>query len=382
MPEKSPLLGLDTPSLILDRSLMEKNIRRMSRQISALGGTLRPHVKTHKSIEVAKRVEAAGPVEGITVSTLCEAEHFFAHGFTDILYAVGMTASKTARAAGLAQSGCRLSIIVDSAAAAVDIVGQLEVLGTPLPVLIELDVDGHRSGVTPDSMELLDIAAILNDGKNTTLGGVMVHAGGSYDCSSTDALSRMAEEECDGARRAAEKLRSSGLPCETVSVGSSPTAFSYSDLSGITEVRAGVYPFFDLVQAGIGICERRDIALSVLATVIGLQEEKGWAIVDAGWMALSRDRGTASQAVDFGYGLVVDLDGNEIGDFVIGETNQEHGIVMARRAADGPIRPPLAIGDKVRILPNHACSTASQFDHYNVLDGQDVEAVWARINGW
>lgn len=382
MQSRSVLTDLETPSLVIDRPVMEQNIQRMSRHIEKLGGTLRPHVKTHKSIEVAKLVEAAGPVQGITVSTLREAEHFFAHGFTDILYAVGISAPKASRAARLAQSGCSLSLIVDSVAAARAMVGQLEGMSHPMRILIELDVDGHRSGVTPDSPVLLEIAELLNYGEPTVLGGVMVHAGGSYDCNDPAALSRRAQEECDGARHAADRLRAAGMPCGIVSVGSSPTAFSYTDLSGITEVRAGVYTFFDLVQAGIGICERSDIALSVLSTVIGLQEEKGWAIVDAGWMALSRDRGTANQDIDFGYGLVVDLDGRDIGDFIIGGTNQEHGIVMARQLTDDIIRPPLVIGDKVRILPNHACSTASQFDHYNVVSGRDCLDVWTRINGW
>lgn len=376
------LAEIETPSLVLDRTVLDKNIRRMSDHIAMLGGTLRPHVKTHKSIEVANLVDAAGPAQGITVSTLREAEYFFAHGFTDILYAVGITAAKAPRAARLAERGCVLSVIVDSAVAALGMIEQLDKLDVPLRFLIELDVDGHRSGVTPESPELIEIARILANGKYTDPAGVMVHAGGSYDCENADHLSHMAQLECDGARRAADRLRTVGISCDIVSVGSSPTAFSYTDLSGITEVRAGVYTFFDLVQAGIGICDRADIALSVLGTVIGLQQEKGWAIVDTGWMALSRDRGTANQAVDLGYGLVLDVEGREVGDFIVGDANQEHGIVMGLDAASNQFCPPLTIGDKVRILPNHACSTASQFDRYNVVGGQEGTEVWARVNGW
>ena len=129
------------------------------------------------------------------------------------------------------------------------------------------------------------------------------------------------------------------------------------DLDGVTEVRAGVFMFFDLVMAGIGVCRIDDIALSVLATVIGHQQDKGWTIVDAGWMAMSRDRGTARLAVDQGYGLVCDLAGEPIPDLIMIDANQEHGILAARPGAQ-PSPPKLPVGARLRILPNHACATA------------------------
>jgi D-serine deaminase-like pyridoxal phosphate-dependent protein len=168
-----------------------------------------------------------------------------------------------------------------------------------------------------------------------------------------------------------------------ISVGSTPTAHHATDLSGVTEVRAGVFVFFDLVMAGIGICSVDDIALSVLATVIGHQRDKGWILVDAGWMAMSRDRGTAKQDVDQGYGLVCDRDGRPYGDLILVDANQEHGIIALRPGASGAL-PDLAVGDRVRILPNHACATGAQHDRYHVVrDGSDmVEAVWPRFGGW
>jgi D-serine deaminase-like pyridoxal phosphate-dependent protein len=168
-----------------------------------------------------------------------------------------------------------------------------------------------------------------------------------------------------------------------ISVGSTPTAHHATDLSGVTEVRAGVFVFFDLVMAGIGICSVDDIALSVLATVIGHQRDKGWILVDAGWMAMSRDRGTAKQDVDQGYGLVCDRDGRPYGDLILVDANQEYGIIALRPGASGAL-PDLAVGDRVRILPNHACATGAQHDRYHVVrDGSDmVEAVWPRFGGW
>jgi D-serine deaminase-like pyridoxal phosphate-dependent protein len=170
-----------------------------------------------------------------------------------------------------------------------------------------------------------------------------------------------------------------------VSVGSTPTAFSARDLTGVTEVRAGVFSTFDLFQHGVGVCALDDIALSVLATVIGHQRAKGWTICDAGWMAMSRDRGTAGQAIDQGYGLVCDLAGAPIPGLILAKTNQEHGVIAPRPGAVGPA-PDFAIGDRVRILPNHACATAAQYDRYHVVDSDlsptDIQAEWTRVNGW
>jgi len=138
----------------------------------------------------------------------------------------------------------------------------------------------------------------------------------------------------------------------------------------------------DLVPAGLRKIGVHDIALSVLATVIGHQPDKGWIITDAGWMAMSRDRGTSAHAVDQGYGLVCAEDGTPFGDLIVTDANQEHGVAALRPgSSDKP--PELKVGDLVRILPNHACATAAQHDRYHVVgDGGRVEAVWPRFNGW
>lgn len=205
----------------------------------------------------------------------------------------------------------------------------------------------------------------------------------SYGVVGAEALAAFAERERLAAVTAAEALRAAGLPCPTVSVGSTPTAHFARDLSGVTEVRAGVYVFFDLVMAGIGVCSLDDIALSVLTTVIGHQKERGWIIVDAGWMALSRDRGTASQAVDQAYGVVCDIHGGVIDDLIVKSANQEHGILALRPGSSARL-PDLPLGTQLRILPNHACATGAQFVSYTVLpaDGSTTLAQWPRFSGW
>jgi D-serine deaminase-like pyridoxal phosphate-dependent protein len=168
-----------------------------------------------------------------------------------------------------------------------------------------------------------------------------------------------------------------------VSVGSTPTAHFARDLTGVTELRAGVYLFFDLVMAGIGVCAPEDIALSVVGTIIGHRPEKGWILVDAGWMAMSRDRGTADQPTDQGYGLVAAQDGTVLDDLIMIGANQEHGI-LAMRPGSRRALPELPVGALVRILPNHACATAAQYDAYHVIEnGSDVvSGLWPRMRGW
>ena len=215
------------------------------------------------------------------------------------------------------------------------------------------------------------------------MAGVLTHAGGSYDCRGAVELQQMAQRERDAAVQAAERLRAANLPCPVVSVGSTPTATFATDLSGITEVRAGVFLFQDLVMAGLGVCQADDIAVSVLTSVIGHQPQKNWILIDAGWMALSRDRGTAAQEVDQGYGLVCAADGTLYPDLIVGGTNQEHGIIRQR---DGGtvVLDQFPVGTQLRILPNHACATSAMFDHYTVLPESDSEQSmsWNRVNGW
>jgi D-serine deaminase-like pyridoxal phosphate-dependent protein len=253
--------------------------------------------------------------------------------------------------------------------------------GDAIPVLIEIDSDGHRSGVQVGQASLLvEIGRTLQAG-GATLKGVMTHAGGSYDLSGQAALEAAAERERAAAVACAQTLRKAGLPCPVVSVGSSPTSHFTRNLDGVTEVRAGVFVFFDLFMAGLGVCQIEDIALSVLASVIGHQREKGWILVDAGWMAMSRDRGTAGQSLDQGYGVVCDLEGDPYPDLLMIGVSQEHGILGVRPGSRAPL-PGLGIGDLVRILPNHACATATQFDEYQVIEDGRVRERWTRFRGW
>ena len=372
------ILDLPTPALILDRRKLEANAERMRSRVRDLGVMLRPHVKTSKSIEVLK-VLAGGTDVPITVSTLAEARYFFGQGVRDILYAVGIAPVKLPQVAELLRSGCRLRVILDSIEAADAVQGFGSSEGMTIEALIEVDTDGHRAGVAPEDGLLIEIAGRLADGPGARLAGVMTHAGGSYSARTLGEFEAIAERERAGAVRAAEQLRAAGFPVETVSVGSTPTVHYAPSLEGVTEARVGVYAFGDLVQAGLGTCAIEDIAISVLASVIGHNRQHGRVLVDAGFLALSRDRGTSDFPVDWGYGAVCDATtGKPIDGLRVESTNQEHGIITGDIDWDR-----FPIGGRVRILPNHACATAAAYDRYFVIDGDaSVTDVWGRINGW
>jgi D-serine deaminase-like pyridoxal phosphate-dependent protein len=346
--------------------------------VDSLGVTLRPHVKTVKSIDVL-RILAGGREVPITVSTLAEARYFFERGVRDILYAVGIAPVKLPQVAGLVRAGCSLRIILDSLEAAEAVAAFSASEGVAIEALIEVDTDGCRAGVDPDNELLLEIAQRLSDCAN--LAGVMTHAGGSYSARTLGEFEAIAEREREGATAAAERLRAAGHTVPIVSVGSTPTVHYARNLDGVTEARVGVYAFGDLVQAELGTCAVEDIAISVLASVIGHNRDHGRVLIDAGFLALSRDRGTSDFPVDWGYGGVCDVTGALIEGVRVDSTNQEHGIVTATSGELDWSRFP--IGGRVRILPNHACATAAAYDRYFVTDGGcGIAEVWERVNGW
>lgn len=375
------LAALATPALLLDRDRLDRNLARLSSRMAARGVVLRPHMKTGKSIDVARRVYRSVPGP-ITVSTLAEAEYFAQHGFRDMTYAVGLAPHTSDRAMRLQKAGIDIKVLLDSPEQAAMLGAAGRAAGVTPSALVEIDCDGHRGGLTATDPKLVVVAAAMAEA-GVKIAGVLTHAGESYGLSTPAALVAAAESERAVAVAAAMTLRAAGHECRVVSVGSTPTAHFADDLTGVTEMRAGVYMFFDLVMHGVGVCTTDDIAISVLATVIGKKPEKGWILVDAGWMALSRDRGTAAQPADQGYGLVCDVAGKVFPDLIVSQASQEHGI-LAVRPGSAHALPDLPIGAKVRILPNHACATASQHELYNVVsaDSEAIEARWPRMRGW
>ncbi len=354
----------------------------MSERARRAGVDLRPHLKTAKSAKVAE-FATEGHSGGITVSTLAEAEYFFAHGIVDITYAVCMVPDKLERAARLVALGARLTLLTDDAEVARTLADRAAALGVRCNVLIEIDSGEHRTGVAWDSEHLLAIARALNESRHLKLAGVLTHAGQSYACESVAEIAAVAEVERRAVVDAAARLRGAGFSCDTVSAGSTPTAVHAGSFAGLTEIRPGVYTFFDLAQAARRCCSPDDIAVSVLATVISHHPDHRRVIIDAGGLAMSKDTSAATLLSDTGYGWICDLGTcQRISDLHIIAADQEHGFVTGR---DIPYAQ-LPIGSRVRVLPNHACMTAAAYSRYAVIDSaedpSEVIEWWDRVNGW
>lgn len=371
------LSELDTPFLQLDKRKFLANVHSLKRRLDSFGVTLRPHMKTVRSLDAARHIIDNYDAP-ITVSTLAEAEAYAQAGYTNQVYAVGIAPTKLNRIAQLRTNGVDITVLLDSHEQAIMLNHYCADNQCTIPALIEIDSDDVRAGIRCDDPQLLEIARTLD--KNVALfRGVLTHAGGSYKCKTPAALQAFAQQEIDAVVAAAEELAKAGFNCEIISVGSTPTAYFAENFNGVTEVRAGVYHFFDLVMADLGVCSLQDIALSVTTSVIGHNKRKGWLLVDAGWTAISSDTGSPDIP---GYGMVVDQNGQICPSLRVLKLSQEHGVITDIDGAPLPFDR-FPIGSRIQILPNHACSMATMHDHYVVTDPLTEQTeFWPRIMGW
>ena len=369
--------SLSTPALLLDREKFIANIARMQASADRLGVRLRPHLKTLKAARAADALTAAGAA-GVTVSTLKEAAYFLDHGITDITYAVGLLPARLPLVNDLLQRGADLKIITDSVEVARQIDASAAETGIEYQVLIEIDCGDHRGGLPPHSGDILEIASILDSGPSR-LRGVLTHAGHSYGVNTLDAVARIAEQERAAVVDAADRLRQAGHAVDVVSVGSTPTGLFANDLNGVTELRAGVYTVFDMDQQARGVCSTGEIAISVLTSVIGHNREAAKLLLDAGGLALSKDRSADHFRPEVGYGQLCDARGELIPELYVTSVSQEHGHVRVRDAGDFDAFP---VGTQLRVLPVHACMTAAAYDYFNVVEQGRISDRWDRVNGW
>ena len=295
---------LPTPCALVDLDLLERNTERMAARASRLGVRLRPHVKTHSCIEAAS-LQTRGHFGGLTVSTLAEARAFAEAGFQDLTWAVPFAPASLQEALDLGRSVERLSLLLDGEAALSELETALAGRGKA-PVWLKVDCGYHRAGVDPARPESEALAARLVSSPAVDFRGLLTHAGHSYSCRTPEELKVVARAERDVTVSFARRLREAGLEVPEVSVGSTPTLAVADDLKGVTEVRPGNYVFFDAHQAAIGSCGLDEVAFSVLTSVISTSPHRGGALIDAGALALSKDRGAEHADPLAGHGLVAD----------------------------------------------------------------------------
>ncbi|TFF95358.1 D-TA family PLP-dependent enzyme [Candidatus Thorarchaeota archaeon] len=362
---------LQTPALLLDRNRLHSNITRMAKKAEANDVRLRPHIKTHKCIEVANLQRSEG-ASSITVSTVWEAAAFATSGFDDITLAVPMVRDKVEYVVRLAKS-ITMNVLVDSASHVEWLDRETTHREAEIGVLIKVDCGYHRCGVDPDSEYLVELAQKIDTAKWLDFRGILTHAGHAYDATSVEQIRSVAQQEQNVMARVTKRLADNGLGPEVVSIGSTPTmSLAPAIRDEITEIRPGNYVFYDYDQVGLGSCSYTDCALTVLASVIGNYGDR--LVIDAGATALSKDLGPVHVDAKNGYGRVF-LDGDIVeptGDRVV-SVSQEHGKI--RLEPESPLREARP-RDCIRILPNHSCLTANLFDSYAVYSGETIVDSW------
>lgn len=351
----------ETPALLLYLDVVEQNLTHMAGQARRLGVALRPHIKTHKCIELGKRQLAHGAA-GITVSTLFEAEAFVRAGFTDVTWAFPLDPTHLPRVRRLAERAT-LRVVVD------DLSMAKAIAGTGLHVWLKVDCGYHRAGVDPASRYALEVARELGAERGLTFDGILSHSGHAYRTRNKAEAAQVAEQERQVMVWFADLLRKDGLPVRGISVGSTPAMAAVENLAGVTEARPGNYIFYDRTMVLIGCCAPQDVGVTVLASVVSHQPGAAHFVVDAGALSLSKDPGPTHLDLPPAMG---EVRGHP--QLTVASVSQEHGIIRA--ASPAAIEGKFKVGEQVEIVPNHSCLTMAHFDEFTVVEGGAVSGRW------
>ena len=353
---------VDTPAVVVDLAKLKRNIQDMASFAAQAGVSLRPHVKAHKMLSIARLQLSAGAC-GLAVAKLGEAEVMLESGCQDILVANQVvTPEKIQRLIHLSEKA-KIACAVDSADNALALSQAAHSRGKKIPVLIEIDTGLRRCGVLP-GQPVIDLAKTVASLRGLRLEGFMTHAGHAYAAKNLEEVKWVGQREGEILAEMAEKLRRLGLPCQVVSVGSTPTARYAGKVPGVTEIRPGNYVFYDAVQVALGVAQEEQCALTVIATVIS-RPDPGRAVIDAGSKVLALDRGAHGTASVHGFGLIK---GHP--EYVLERLSEEHGIISLPPGAD------LRIGEKLEIIPNHACPVVNLCDTVVVTEEDKVIDLW------
>jgi len=348
---------LPTPAVLVDLEVLERNLARMADRARAAGVKLRPHAKTHKVVEIG-RMQVAFGAAGLSLAKVGEAEVFADAGLRDLFLAYPTVGVDRARRLLALSDKARLAVGTDSVEGARTLSDVFRAARRRLDVLLKIDCGFHRVGVSPESA--LETARALSDLPGIRLRGIFTHAGQAYLAEQSEAVAEIGRAEGAAVAGVAEELRAAGLPVEEVSVGSTPTAANAIRVPGVTECRPGNYVFHDGSQVALGTCAREDCAMTVAATVISVPATDR-AVVDAGSKTMSSD---ALRPRPGGYGQVLGCASR------LERLSEEHGVVKVE-AGDR-----FRVGQRVAILPNHACVVSNLHDRVYGVRAGAVEAEW------
>lgn len=347
---KSDLPKIDeTPYLLIDVEKFEQNLSRMAQDARQLGVSLRPHIKTHKIPRIALRQVELGAT-GITVAKLAEAEVMADAGIDDIFVAHPIVVTHKIKRALQLDKRVRLTVGVDSLDGAKRLSEAATRSNQTLNVRLEVDTGLRRSGVQFGSAP--ELARQIAGLKGLNLTGVYTYRGALVDGAPTLDFERAGRDEGERMSRLTEQIRAQGIEVKAVSVGSTPTARSAATGQSVTEIRPGTYAFNDRMQATLGVCGLEDCAAAVIATVVSRPSES-LAVIDAGSKSFATDVQPGKEPMDMkGFGHVVGRS-----SVILDRLWEEHGTLIVNDDNRD-----LRVGDRIRVIPNHICSTVNLYN--------------------
>lgn len=358
LPADAPLA---TPVLLVDVARLEANIATVHARFADAGVALRPHVKTSKCLEVASRQRAAGAI-GFTCSTPAEVEWLATAGFENLLWAHQPVGPAKVAFAVRAARDWGVRLIADSLAVALPLSDEATRAGVDLEVVLDIDSGQHRTGVTTD--RAVEVASAIAELPRLRVVGILTHEGHVGASNGREVRGELGRHVGADMARVADELRANGMPVEVVSVGSTPGWETAPFATGVTEGRPGTYVYFDANQVRGGTCTLEQCALTVLATVVSAHPDR--VIIDAGLKAMSADAFTP----EVGGGIVCDPELNPLPGVRFASANEEHGFLTGEIAG-------LAVGDQVRIVPNHACGTVNMWSGLTAVHADGHTERWA-----
>lgn len=373
---------LDTPSLVVDRSILEANLERMGKLAASKGVKLRPHAKTHKCVEIG-RMQLKYGANGLTLAKTSEAMTFADQGVDDIFLAYPVVGPAKLRRLVEISHKCRVTVGVDSLEEAAELNRAFESDRSILPVLLEVDTGLGRTGVGLEKVRsLAEAVARMSHleiyGIYTFRGALLSEIQDFSDAGMKAAVEKQGRVEAEIMGNLAAELQRTGFNMKVVSAGSTPTARSVVSVPGVTEIRPGTYVFNDAMQVRLGACTWQDCAARVLVTVVSRPTPER-AVIDGGSKVFAGDSKPDIAPLNLrGMATIVSPDGTPRNDILFERMNEEHGMLWLSETARD-----LKVGDRLWAIPNHICTTVNLFDNLTVVSSFDSKnhiEIWPVIN--
>lgn len=373
---------IDTPCLVVEQDILEANLARIAKLAAEKKISLRPHAKTHKSIEIARKQLQSGAV-GLTLAKTSEATIFAENGISDIFLAYPVVGEKKiTRLIELAKQ-CRISVGIDSIEGATEINRAFEGWQKKMPILLEVDTGLSRTGIGLEKARLMAeeitrMPFLELIGIYTYRGALLGEIKGITERDMWETIEKQGRSEAELMGKLAVDLRKSGFNIKVVSAGSTPTARSSVSVPGLTEIRPGTYVFNDVMQVKLGACNWKDCAAKVLVTVVSRPTQER-AIIDGGSKVFAGDVKPDTQPLNIkGFGTVIAMNGQPREDILFERMTEEHGMLKLFGSAACNLK----VGERLLIIPNHICTTVNLFDDLLITNNSIASGNAEIIASW